>query len=228
MTTLALLAALVTAAAASTPLAPVPAACTAALIAAVRDDLSAREKRVKELAARVRTEDSLFVAQARAAFVQSGVGRYPEPSLGGRDPFSYAERLEALRPRLAPEEWSRGVGLWAAWLEASERAWERVDAAEYCGLSQAGRSFAQDGYLMFLPFIAAAQGDDSLVPVAPHAAASGVISLGLDVVTFVPSMALSTGKRLSQNAHIRRCARAFRRFADFVEEREEGRRPSPQ
>lgn len=220
MRTLALLAALASPVGSAAPLAPVPAACTSALIDAVRDDLSAREMRVKALAARVRAEGSLFVAEVRAAFFQSGVGRYPEQSLAGRDPFFYAGRLEALRPRLAPKDWSRGVELWADWLDRTERAWERVDAAEYCGLSAAGRSFAQDGYLMFLPFIAAAKGDDELIPVAHLAAASGVISLGLDVVAFVPGMALSTGKMISKNAHIRRAARAFRRFADFVEKQE--------
>ncbi|MBI3565726.1 MAG: hypothetical protein HY079_11060, partial [Elusimicrobia bacterium] len=61
---------------------------------------------------------------------------------------------------------------------------------------------------------------DSLIPAAHLTAASGVLSLGLDVVTFVPNVALSAGQRLSRNAHVRRSAKALRRFADFVEARE--------
>ncbi|MBI3565907.1 MAG: hypothetical protein HY079_11970, partial [Elusimicrobia bacterium] len=135
---------------ASEPLQPVPAACTSALIDAVKADLSAREERVKDLAGRARVQKELFVAEARTLFVR------PETHIleisRGRDPFSYAERLDALRPKLSDKDWSRGVELWADWLERAERAWERVDAADYCGLAAEGRSFAQDGYLMFLPF----------------------------------------------------------------------------
>lgn len=220
MKTLAFLAVLAPSAWAFSPLSPEPAACTAALIDAVRADLGARETRVKALAARVRAENSLFVEEARAALIPSDAKWPPAQFLSGRDPFSYAARLEALRPRLAKKDWSRGVDLWAGWLERVERAWERVGAAEYCGLSREGRSFAQDGYLALLPFIAAAKGDDGLVPVAPYAAAAAVISLGLDVVTFAPNIALSTARKLSRNAHIRRSADAFRRFAVFVEARE--------
>jgi hypothetical protein len=80
---------------------------------------------------------------------------------------------------------------------------------------------------MFLPFIQAAKGDDSLIPVAHLAAASGVLSLGLDVVTFVPNVAMSAGRKLSKNSHIRRSARAFRLFAAFVEAREKDRASIP-
>lgn len=214
-----LLAALTVASSAATsgPLQPVPAACTSALMDAVKADLSARETRVKELAARVRAEKSLFVAEARAAFARAGA---PPPPSGARDPFSYAERLDVLRPRLSEKEWARGVGLWAGWLEKTEASWEKVGAAEYCGLAAEGRSFAQDAYLTFLPFIAAAQGNDELIPVAHLAAASGVLSLGLDVVAFVPNVALSAGKRIAKDTRVRGAARAFRRFADFVEARE--------
>jgi hypothetical protein len=195
-----------------------PAACTSALIDAVSADLGEREARVKELAGRVRAEKSLFVAEARAAFVRPET-HILETALG-RDPFSFAVRLEALRPKLSEAEWSRGVSLWADWLEGAERAWERVDAADYCGLAAEGRSFAQDGYLMFLPFIAAAHGDDGLMPAFHLAAASGALSLGLDVVAFAPNVAMAAGKKLSRNVHIRRSAKAFRRFADFVAARE--------
>jgi hypothetical protein len=216
MRTLALFALIAPLLRAAAPLSPEPAACTAALIDAVKADLTGREERVGALAARVRAENSLLVDDARAAMTRPGEA----PALTGRDPFSYADRLEALRPRLAKGEWEKGAGLWADWLEKTEAAWRRVDAAQYCGLRAEGRSFVEDGYLMFLPFVAAAKGDDSLVPIAHLAAASGVISLGLDVVTFVPNVTLAAGQKLSRNAHIRRSARAFRRFADFVEERE--------
>jgi len=221
MRAFALIAALASSAGASAPLAPVPAACTSTLIDTVQADMSEREARVKALAARVRSENSLFVAESRALFVR----RDEDPPPGARDPFFYADRFESLRSRLPEKEWSRGVELWADWLERAEAAWERVDAAEYCGLREEGRSFAQDGYLMFLPFISAAQGDDGLMPVFHLAAASGAISLGLDVITFVPNVALSTGQKLSKNAHIRKAARSFRRFADFVEAREKERGP---
>lgn len=219
MRAFALIAALASAAGASAPLAPVPAACTSTLIDTVQADMSEREARVKALAARVRSEKILLVAESRALFVRPDAN----PPPGVRDPFFYADRFEALRPRLTEKNWSRGVELWADWLERAEAAWERVDAAEYCGLREEGRSFAQDGYLMFLPFIAAAHGNDEFMPVFHLAAASGAISLGLDVITFVPNVALSTGQKLSKNAHIRKAARSFRRFADFVEAREKER-----
>lgn len=220
---LALLAVLAPLIGASAPLSPEPAACTAALIDAVRADLRGREARVSAMAKRARSEKSLLIDDVRAAFLRPGDDRLRDPALRGRDPFSYASRLEALRPRLAEDQWEKGVGLWADWLERTEAAWERVDPAEYCGLREEGRSFVQDGYLMLLPFIAAAKGDDSLIPVAPLAAASGVLSLGLDVVTFVPNVALSAGRKLSKNSHIRRSARAFSRFAAYVEAREKDR-----
>jgi hypothetical protein len=220
MRPLAILALLAPLLAESAPLSPEPAACTSALIDAVRADLRGREARVGALAKRARSEKSLFIDEVRAALLRPNDGLLRDPALPGRDPFSFASRLEALRPRLAKGHWEKGVGLWADWLERTEAAWERVDAAEYCGLREEGRSFAQDGYLMFLPFVSAAKGDDSLVPVAHFAAASGVISLGLDVVTFVPNVALSAAKKLSKNAHVRRSARAFSRFAAFVEARE--------
>jgi hypothetical protein len=208
---------------ASAPLSPEPAACTAALVDAVRADLNGREARVSALAEKARAENILLVDDARAALLRAGDDRLGGARLRARDPFSYAGRLEALRPALAKGEWEKGVGLWTDWLRKTQAAWERVDAAEYCGLREEGRSFAQDGYLMLLPFIAAAKGDDELIPVAHLAAASGAISLGLDVAAFVPNVALSAGRKLSKNAHIRRSARAFRRFADFVEAREKER-----
>jgi hypothetical protein len=133
-----LIAVLAPIAAAGAPLRPEPAPCTSALIDAVKADLSAREQRVSELAARVRAENSLFIDDAREALSRPG----DSMALPGRDPFSYASRLEELRPGLAKGEWEKGVGLWADWLEKTEAAWERVDAADYCGLRAEGRSFA--------------------------------------------------------------------------------------
>jgi hypothetical protein len=86
----------------------------------------------------VRAENSLFIDDAREALSRPG----DSMALPGRDPFSYASRLEELRPGLAKGEWEKGVGLWADWLEKTEAAWERVDAADYCGLRAEGRSFA--------------------------------------------------------------------------------------
>lgn len=213
MRTLALLAALAPLAASAVPLNPEPAACTSTLIDAVRSDMKAREARVNALAQRVRSEKDLLIDNAHATMSL----RLESPGINGRDPFSYAVRLEAQRPVLSKAEWEKGVGLWADWLEKTEAAWERGDAAQYCGLQAEGRSFAQDGYLMLVPFIVAAKGDDSMIPQFPAAAASGALSLGLDVVAFVPNVAMAAGKKLAKDSRIRASARAFRRFADYVE-----------
>jgi hypothetical protein len=213
MRTLALLAVLAPLVASAAPLNPEPAACTSSLIDAVAADLKTRETRVNALAERVRTEKILLIDNAHATMSR----RLESPGINGRDPFSYAVRLEVQRPNISKAEWEKGVGLWADWLEKTERAWASVDAAQYCGLQAEGRSFAQDGYLMFLPFIVAAKGDDSMIPALPATAASGALSLGLDVVAFVPNVAMAAGKKLAKDSHIRRSAKAFRRFADYVE-----------
>jgi hypothetical protein len=217
VTALLLLAVLAPLAASAAPLEPVPATCTAKLIDAVSADMKAREARVSALARRVRSEKVLLVDVAHATMSL----RLEAPGINGRDPFSYAVRLEAQRPFLSEKEWEKGVGLWADWLEKTELAWERADAADYCGLQAEGRSFAQDGYLMFLPFIVAAKGDDSMAPYIPAAAAAGALSLGLDVVAFVPNVALAAGRKLAKDSHVRRAAKAFRRFADYVESLEQ-------
>lgn len=213
MRILAFLAILAPLAAAAAELKPEPAACTSALIDAVAADMKAREARVSALAERVRSEKVLLIDNAHAMMSR----RLETPGINGRDPFSYAIRLEAQRPDMTKAEWEKGVGLWADWLEKTEAAWAHGDAAQYCGLQAEGRSFAQDGYLMFLPFIVAAKGDDSMMPALPVAASAGAISLGLDVVAFVPNVSLAAGKKLAKDARVRRSAKAFRRFADYVE-----------
>ena len=204
---------------ASDGLEPKPAACAGALIVAARADLSGREKRLSALAANVRSENTLLIDEVRASIRWSNEGAAPDR----RDAFSFASRLQALRPRLTGKQWKKGVGLWADWLERTGQAWEIVDPAEYCGLGDEGRSFVQD--LMFTMSVATNNGGGRGDLRA--SAALGALSLGLDVVAFVPNVAMSFGKKLAKDSHVRSSVRAFRRLVDFVESSETERSPAP-
>lgn len=188
--------------------APVSAACTTSLINAMTAEVNERGVRAKELAAQVRAKKELLIVEVRALL--GG-----EPVEG--DAFSSAARLESLHRRLSDADWSRGVDLWADWIVRAEKASPPADASDYCGLRAEGRSFAQDARLIVLPFSRAAKGDDSLMPVFHFAAASGVIGLGLDAVTFVPNMGMSLGQKLTRGSRARKAERARKRLAEFVE-----------
>jgi hypothetical protein len=205
-------------AAAGAPLSPVSASCTTSLINAMTADVNERGEKMKDLIARIRSEKKLLVADARAVFT----GPAPIPAPEGLDVFACAERLEALRPKLSDQDWTRGAGLWADWLARAERDAERAEAADYCGLRAEGRSFAQDAHLMVFPFTRAAKGDDSLMPSFHLAAAAGLMGLGLDAVTFLPNVAMSGGRRVSRGLGARKTGRALKRFTDFVEASEAG------
>ncbi len=188
---------------AAAPLEPVPAACTATLVDSIAADFASSESAIKALSSRVREEQAFFIENTRDVL---------PPAPGAEDPFEAAFRFEALGSCLSENQRSTGVELWAKWIESADPD----TPVSYCGPGQLGRSFAQDGYLMFSPFISIAKGDDSLVPVAPLVVASGALSFGIDVVTMVPNMFMSTVKFFARKRSHRRSATALRRFVDFA------------
>ena len=153
----------------------------------------------------MRDEQKLLIDDARAV------------SSADSSAFVAAAQLEAIRSCTSENQWRTGVNLWAQWLVRAEKVDRAADGSSYCGLREEGRSLAQDGYLMFSPLIAVAKGDDSLVPVAHMVAASGILSLGVDLIAFMPNIVMSTGKNLSRKIDHRRAESALSRFTAYVE-----------
>ena len=213
---------------------PTPAACTRKLPAQLKHQWDSQESELKSLVRRIRAEKRLYIDDvARVSTGRPGVVTNIDliedvklrRQAMDRTPLAYARRLEALRDRLDSKQWEEAVRLWADYIARSEDLWEQTNAKEFCGLQEEGKSLALDaGYIFLWPFFFAELGKDSdpgqtaatSLVAGPVVTTVGVISLGADVLTFIPNVAVSAEKRLAANIHQKRSTHAFRKFARLV------------
>jgi hypothetical protein len=141
-----------------------------------------------------------------------------------------AHRASLLKDRLKAREWKHMVTLWAEYLDSTAQALRHEEADDFCGPMEAGISVAKDaGFILFFIWTAFAQEDpqkpSTFYPysdVYNDMAGKALISpfaFATDVLTFVPSslMKLYSGHpKWHTNAHIRKSAKAFSRFARAV------------
>ena len=212
---------------------PTPGTCTVQLGKKLKENIKQQHQYLRDLKKRVRSEKQLLINEVAYAAKRPGVRtnidliedqRLKTAAMAGT-PLALAYRLETLRPKLSEKEWAEGVDLWANYIARSEDLWEPKSYEQYCDLQTEGKSLAVDaGYIFAWPLILYEmnKGDDPTkaiaagVTIGPLVTAVGVVSLGADVLTFIPNIAASGSKRLRTNMHLKLSTRAFRKFADFV------------
>ncbi len=212
---------------------PTPGACTVQLGKKLKENIKQQHQYLRDLKKRVRSEKLLLINEVAYAAKRPGVRtnidliedqRLKTAAMAGT-PLALAYRLETLRPKLSKKEWAEGVDLWANYIARSEDLWEPKSYEQYCDLQAEGKSVVVDaGYIFAWPFILYKmnKGDDPTKAIAagatigPLVTAVGVVSLGADVLTFIPNIAATGSKRLRTNMHLKLSTRAFRKFADFV------------
>lgn len=217
---------------------PTPGSCTLQLGKKLQSNLKEQKQYIHQLKKRVRSENQLLVNEvsylANRPGVRTNIDLIEDQKLKAAatagTPIALAYRLEALRPKLSKKEWSEGVNLWADYIARSEDLWEPKSYEQYCDLQMEGKSLAVDaGYIFAWPFVLYQLNNGSEDPtkaiaasvtVGPLVTAAGVISLGADVLTFIPNIAAGGSKRLRTNVHLKLSSRAFRKFADYVMKQE--------
>jgi hypothetical protein len=181
----------------------------------------------------IRTQHQLFIddVAALAAGAQSSLELIKDEKLhaiaAANNPVALAKRLETIRPKLSQAEWNAGVELWLNYIARSADLWEKTNFDHACDFQDQGKSIAVDaGYIFAWPFVMAefaksggAKKSEVIagaVVAGPLITTAGVIGLSADVVTFIPNAAANASSRLRTNMHVRRSAKAFRKFADLV------------
>lgn len=217
---------------------PAPASCSIQLGEKLKADLKQQHARIRQIEKSIRSGKRLLVSEVESLSHSPGVRvnvdliadqRLRDAARAGT-PIAFARRFEALRPKLSEKEWDAGVRLWANYIARSADLWEPESYEQYCDLQQEGQSLKFDaGYIFAWPFLLydMSKGSDDTteaaavgVTVGPLITATGVVGLGVDVLTFIPNVAARGSERLRTDIHMKLSARAFRKFADFVVRKE--------
>lgn len=207
-------------------LGPLPAMCTVEFVNNARSQAKSHEKSMRAVARKIRKDGELHIEEVRAAMLPPGAklnieliqNQAQREEAMRENPLGYAQRLEALRSKLSPSDWKVGVKMWSEYISRSADISAQTDYSKFCGFSDEAKSLALDASLIvFLPYATAYRTQvDQAVVMAPLAVTAGVVSLGLDIVTFIPGAAINAERKLRENFHVQRSTKSFQRLVVFV------------